>query len=1355
MSFSLITLKLIGPPIAKRLLESFQIDSNLTNAVLEQAIDIATDEVMSSLEAKEALSQKINQIAKQLEIEMRPLFEQEARCLESGSRNAILLSVAETLIRAGLTSDALAQINFDAEKLKRHLLNTNLETVRFFSQNEVALYQQAIAIVSQSLIEAAPQMERFTLSFAAITLRRLEEIDNQLKVLSDEKKQTSSTPFASSEDFFHCWLDANLPFNHTWKLEGRDDALKSLHKFVASNEKQVAILSGRGGIGKSRLLYEFGKTFEHSHFLLWFVEEGKSVTPENIDNLSLQQSCIIVLDDAHKIEREQDLKTVLAMMQERSRNQYPEINLVLSSRPYAVQSLQAKLRDGGIGFSQVQELDELKELSRSEMKALACQALGHNYDGYLADQLAAIAHDSPLVAVVGGWLLANHAVPFSLLERNQGFQYEVLNRFQEILVGQISQLINPELCRKILKLTAATAPIKLLDEQFQQAASEFLGIDKITLKNSIGTLEKAGVLLRRGNHLRITPDVLADHILHRACLTDQGDSTGYAQEVFEAFREIYPTQVIRNLAELDWRVRSSDEWEPDLLDVVLRNLQEEFKQASNLDRYKLLDLIKEIAYYQPDYSLDIVQFAMRHPATTQEDESIHKRYQFTHSNVLSKLPEILNRISYTFEYVPVCCDLLWKLGRDDTSRPLNNHPESIRVLIDLAKYGADKSIRFNEEAFEAIERWLQESDAHDHTYSPLDILDPFFQKKIRHHDYDGRSVEISTFLVKYEITQEIRSKALKLVRSLLNSNNVKIILRALESLRKALEELRDRSGQPLEEANQWWEPEQLEILEMIHSLVTRDVEPLVQLKAIGKLDWYARWSSSSAVKQKARNIIDSVPRTDELKLTGTLSGSYRWDSQIDEFCLDFEKQQEAINQITKNLAEAFLKKYPTPQQGIQILNERLQVISTNGSNISTGFLSSISALNPSYSIELCEQVLEIGDCPLAAYIASMLYQARRFDIERVVKIVQVAVDSGIFSFCQSFAEKYWAWENDIAPDDFHELSQNLLIHPELKVRKSAIASLAMLIQSQPQLATSLALDVNIDEDIELAEKLFQAFSRNSLDTLTEEELKILLYKLEKVHSLSNHYISDFLVYASKKIPSFVFQLILKRIKVDVEKDAINYEPLPSSYYKNCLHYLSDAEGYENMLREIRDLWYDHQSQMKLIFSEDHKDLIPDNALLSIRLEPLYKELYKEVSFAFIEESKRDISPVSLKLLDEWVNSNRVEEIISASELIREFPPGFIFGHLAFVSNLLEQAYNAGDECYEAVSSYLFSIATSGIKTGVPGQPFPVDIQLRDQAAAIAEQSFKGTPVRKFFDSLVKYAKFAIDSQQIFYEERWE
>jgi hypothetical protein len=1166
-------------------------------------------------------------------------------------------------------------------------------------------------------------------SFQIDKLARIE------KILEDNFGK--KTPFVAADDFFRRCLNPNNRVNHLWKLEGRDEEIKSLNEFVLSTEKQILILSGRGGIGKSKLLYEFSKIFSHDNFRLVFVKYS-TITLDNASNLPLYP-CIIVLDDAHEIENETILRKLLTTIADHSFPPQHEIKLILSSRPHAINRLKSILRREEVSFSQIEIMKELKSLNINHSKALSRQVLGDRYAQW-TELLAVKTQDCPLVTVVGGQLLAKDGIPLDLFATNKRFEFEVFDQIEKDFDKSISNNIEPKTSnKKILELIAAISPIHLKEDQFQEAASKFLNLDKLELPSYISTLENGGILLRRGDILRITPDVLSDHILHKACLTDQGESTGYAVKIFNTFREIYSSQILRNLAKLDWRVSLSEKQEINLLNTILQNLREEFKKVpTNLDRCKMLDLLKEIAYYQPEYSLEIVEYVIRNPLTTEE----RGIYSFTHSNVMKELPEIIEQIANNLEYIPQCCKLLWQIGRDDHSRVNNNLPESIRSLVNLAKYEIYKPYDFNWQVLKTVKKWLQESDIHDHIYSPLDILDPLLDKEIEHRIYDGISLKISTFSVIREETQEIRQNVLEVIQNLLNSSNLKVVLRALKSLSKALQELANRSSEPLEEVNQLWESEQLEILEMINSLVISDnIESFVCLNSIEYLDWYSRHSSSEAVKLKARDIIDSVPKTDDLKLTGVLSSNYLWDWQEGEIHYDWDRKE----QIGTDIAKTFLERYPSPQNGIQALNERMQIISANGGKISTLFLDVLLSLNPNYSIEICEQLLKLDDCPLSMHIASILYQAKNSDIQRAIKVVENAINSGRSSFCTSFAKKYWAWDKDFTQEDLTEITQKLLTHSDFEIRKLAISSLAMLIQSQPKLTLSLVLNIEIGEYEELAEELFGAICRVSLDDLTDDELKILLDKLELTRTLSRFHISRFLVHTCKRIPYPAFKLILKRIKLSIDKDQNIYEPIPKNSYENYLHHLSGSERYEDILREIRNLWLDQYSIS--YNSSDHNSI-----LSSIKLEPLYKKLYRESSFNFIGDSKRDISSVSLKVVSEWVNSQDSDKIEAASELITLFPSGFIFGHLDFVKNLLEQAYEAKDQCYESVTRNLFAIAYTKTRMGISGQPFPEDIQLRDQASEIAKQFFKGSPIYKFYNSLAEYAESEIKRQVDLYKD---
>ncbi|MEW6499814.1 MAG: hypothetical protein AB1589_46225, partial [Cyanobacteriota bacterium] len=192
MSFSLVALKILVPAVAKTLLDAAGIDSTLPKKVLEQGFDAAANGIPDSGN-RHKLEQKIRQITGELRTQLRPLFEQEARNLAANSREAVLLGVAESLFKGGLSPDALVGMNLDAQQLYQHLLKANPKISRGFSGDEQAVYEQALLVASQSLIEAAPKLEEFSLSVAAITLQRLDEVLTDLKTQREQALQAADT----------------------------------------------------------------------------------------------------------------------------------------------------------------------------------------------------------------------------------------------------------------------------------------------------------------------------------------------------------------------------------------------------------------------------------------------------------------------------------------------------------------------------------------------------------------------------------------------------------------------------------------------------------------------------------------------------------------------------------------------------------------------------------------------------------------------------------------------------------------------------------------------------------------------------------------------------------------------------------------------------------------------------------------------------------------------------------------------------------------------------------------------------------------------------------------------------------
>lgn len=1125
------------------------------------------------------------------------------------------------------------------------------------------------------------------------------------------------SPFVTPQDFFRPLLNPANLFNHTWLLVGRKEFLNQLHAFVDNEQSRVAIIKGRGAIGKTKLLHAFAEEFpiKHQSYTLWFAVEGVPITASGIDYLPIEP-CVIVVDDAH---RRDDLPVMIALIHQRPQ----PTKLVLSCRPQGKEYLRPLLTQGNINVREVTELEELKELNRDETKELAIQALGKEYS-HLADHLVSVTLDSPLVTVVGGRLLAEKQILPDLLERDEEFRRTVLTRFSDVILGQVGDRIDSGLCKAIVDLIATIQPIRIDSEQFQQVAAELLNIDRPKLVSSIGILEEAGVLLRRGYTLRITPDVLGDHILHEACLTPQGQPTGYAREVFEKFATVCPSETLRNLAELDWRIHQSSVKETNLLVDIWQEIEEEFKRAPNSGRCYILTILKKVALYQPGRVLALVEYAMHNPTTTPEVKKLSRLYQYTHANVLNELPELLREISYTLDYLPRCCDLLWEFGRDD-GRPLNQHPEHpIRVLADLANYEFNKPLVVNQTLLDAVECWLKEADVHNHIHSPLDIVDPILAKtslSTRREDY---KIVWHPTVVSRDKTQSIRERALQLVVQCAFSERLKVVLRALKTLDEALREPHGFFGQEIsKDDREQWRPEQIQILDQISKLAEQPIDPLVHLHILETLIWHSRHSQSDEVKQKARAICNSIPDSFELRLTKVLKQSYDWEWSIEEGEDEQEWYKDRLQkaeQKRRAVAEEFLQKYQNADDGKQILNESLHTMKSCSVHPEPQlFLGELGHLDPNYAALMCEAIIKEPDCPLSEYISPLLYNVRALDVDRALTLNKKALDSGNLYFCFSVAQVYSGsfWAENPEPGDL-EIVNQLLIHPDLRIKRIAIDSLRMLGRFKTRLAIDMMLTVDIGESMELASEMCEAFGEKfgiPPDTLNPDDIKGLLSKLEIVKNIDDYHISEFLALMSKKDACSVVQLLMNRVARS-EAEGSDYQPLPYLGFHHSLSGLADSEDFHMLLREVRDCALKSTWQFHF--------WIP--------------KLFKEVSLGHSAEG--------LKILGEWIDTGEAVKIEAASLLLSEADSSFVFSHVDFVSNMLELANNAGDECYKRVSSNLLRSSVSGTRSGIPGIPMPQDVALRGQASATAGRYIVGSPTHRFYISLVKYADASIQDQ---------
>ena len=1127
--------------------------------------------------------------------------------------------------------------------------------------------------------------------------------------------------FTNYEEFFKPFADRAKLFNHLYSLVGRKDDLKTLDRFVES-DKRVGILYGRGGIGKSKLIFEFGREFKKKHpeWQIRFLKEGITLSAEAMKQLPSQR-CVIIVDDAH---RRDDLKAVLAAGQ-----QYPDrVKTIFSSRPQGRDRLRGALTMAAYDPREIESFPELDRLSIDDMEKLAGEILGEN-NQQLIEPLVGVSKDSPLVLVIGGNLIAEGSVAPAMLERHDEFQRVVLDRYQDVLTGHISDKIGQDLCRDLLSLISAVSPIRPQNESFQKPASEFLNIETTKLIDTISILESFGILLRRGYTLRITPDVLSDHILHKACITEQWEPTGYAQRIFKAFGPVVPDNVLFNLSELDWRITREGK-QVDLLDEIWGVIWNDFRKATHSQRTQVLEIVEKAAHLQPEKMLELVEYAMRHPSKTPEDERVLGIYEYSHQDVLNRLPELLKEIAFNLDYLPRCCDILWELGRDD-ERETGPRPEhAIRILADLAEYDIGKPVAVNKISLDSVERWLDEPDAHEHVHSPLDVLDPLLAKESYSARSRGHGFVLRPFAVSFENTREIRKKALSLLSGCLESDSTKVILRGLNSLSNTLNPPHGMFGRIISDDEiARWLPEQITALEAIESLANITRDPIIHLQIASELRWHAKRDSQRYVREKTNKILKSIPDSFDLRVYRCIWYSYDrdWDDE------SYEKYQRRVQDEIKITTMEIIKRYENGREIFKNLDEILNRFEECGIDVMPGYvLSEISAADYKLAIEISKMILSKPSSPLSRHLASLLYGIREKSKSEALDIIKSATGTKDTALCSSIAHGYnWGgWSSSIEDGEI-EVVRELLAHSDQIVRRLAIESLRKFPQAKIDTAICLGLDAKIDNDEQLADVLCGILDKKhgiSPDKLTDDQLMNFLSKMERINKIDNslYHLDKFLGYCSNRVPETVVEFLIKRLDIaaDIEREK-NFQPLPYLGFHHGLQGVTSSPRYKDILKKIRE---------RALSPKSHEYFwIP--------------KLFSEISGGFSQKC--------INVLKEWSESGEKNKIVAVAYLLKDAPSGFVFSHPAFVSELLENAYKINDDCYRNVGSYLRCSAVSGTRTGSPGQPMPQDVRLRDQAMELLNKYPAGSPTYKFYFYLVRHAENEIRDELARDEELFE
>lgn len=1119
-------------------------------------------------------------------------------------------------------------------------------------------------------------------------------------------------PWQTNEEFYGQFR-GNI-YSHDWSMIGRDDVLKAVLEFVKHKDHWMAAIVGRGGIGKTRLLRAIADAVEKPGYEVRLLG-AKEVRPEHYEQLPTDGKLLVIIDDAHE---RNDVAEIVAGVRRVS----PDAKVLLSLRPYGLTQLANDLRRIQVHTSEFPRW-EVEDLTRDNAIQLVKEVLDGTYTDGVVNRLAQISVDCPLIAVVGAELLKRGELNIASIENDAGIRAEILGRMRDALVADPLGG-NADIRQKALEAISIMQPVHIKDEVFQAALGVMTGLDFDQLLSHVNSLEDAGVLMRRGQSIRIVPDLLGDAILTDACFDSRsGITKGYIERARQQLTAKPLQHVFINASRVDWQIRQEGGNSTSLVESLWKGLESEFKKGGLRTRRGLLELIKKVAYFQPDRALSLVRWAIANPTSKLEEteDMLGKIYPPSSSDVLYAIPPILKSIAYNFEYLPPALDLLWQLARNDKrdTNPYSDHP--LRVLKDLAEYDIGKPPVFNQAVLDICKKWLATPNPDD-VASPFDILERLLATEGTDNYSDGLKISFRPFAIRLEVVKKMREQVIEIALDRARSSDLKEAVRAIKTVGEGLDYPHGLFGREVSDVeHDAWTGVFTETIKLLQPLAAdAKLDPVIGLAIRKAIQWHQRYSKS-ATKQVARGVVAQIPDDLEHHLTVLLYDG--WGRLLFEHMRDYDAAQKRQTEHFDEFAQKLVAHY-SANDLTALIESRLEVMRDampDDHGNSGPIVWHIVKQKPEIGLMICRQIIKYPDSSLSSLLPIVLGRLTEDEPEEVIALARKLLDTKDNDVCTGTAQAFgWnrAARSELLPGELQLLS-DLAVHEDWRVRNSVINAVHTIAKSDPLEAATLLLSVNIDDSQNLVQEfcgMLGSYGQLKWDELAPDQQSTALKHLEMCESLGDHHITDFLSVVAKTHPDRVVELLMRRVEHDEQKP----EDAPSGWKYQPVPYRWDGDlnmrshpKFATILREIRD-WIAAK---------------PDSSWQRIRSG---SEIFEHVTGGWFDETV-------IAILDEAINSGDAAQFSALTAIVHDIPRQTVWENVPFITRILHTGQRLGGEHLKFATSAMHSAVISGTRSGTPGQPFPEDVEQKESAARIVLSLQPGSIEQEFYKSLERSA----------------
>ncbi len=552
-----------------------------------------------------------------------------------------------------------SQIKEEIEKISDELNFVLLTNVEFLPQER----DQIIELAKNYLHE----LNKPDVSFEIWDGAKIHTLYLQFPILKFWLEEGVSTAqLVDYKEYFHDRLISDI--NHTDTLNNefiaREEPMKQLTDFINSDDKEMAVIFGEAGIGKTRLAVEFFKTVLKPNDD-WQVLVLNSYTI-NFDKLTAsitnRKNIVIMVDDAHKYPQQ-----VIADMKRLATNSAnKKVKIILTVRSILLHESLRYIR--ALEDDDITEV-KLERLTIKDTKDLFLKLLLSNYYKEYVDQLTVLSSGRPIL-IVELLRAISKGVPIPTIKETGFLRKYVLDYINSIVKASSNYSKESELKIELLiKIVCLIEPIKYNDAAIIESLAISQGLSIELIKHIFKQLIDEN--LAQGRYeFSITPDYYSDIYL-------TGTDNKLIIDSIRSFPSLIPN-IIKNLASVD-EVYSDSTNKVSLLDDILSLYIDRFKEGSMVDALEILNTIERITYNKPAFAVKAINQYIEKISETDLNHFKSNLIQASNNrtslgdSIVSSLARILHDLMYhndRFEFVFDTVRLIYRVSPDLTL--LNN-----------------------------------------------------------------------------------------------------------------------------------------------------------------------------------------------------------------------------------------------------------------------------------------------------------------------------------------------------------------------------------------------------------------------------------------------------------------------------------------------------------------------------------------------------------------------------------------------------------------------------------------------------------------------------------------------------------